>query len=218
MAAAVLDNDAASHADRVAVWLARAEALHDRALTKQESAKLRFEQGRLAELTGDAATAAARYQQAYAIFPHPDIDAGPALRRLSLVSWRQSWDVGPQVRPLLRIRQTCRVPSVIQSDLPAPPGTRPAALSASSGSLPAWPKSRLAFEWKRGGKRTAGESRGQRCRHRRRPGTQLGRRYASSPASMWLKAEYRGPSWPREHPGRSGSRTTSGSATATRPS
>ena len=84
MADAVLDNDAASHADRVAAWLARAEALHDRALSKQESAKLRFEQGRLAELTGDAATAATRYRQAYAIFPHPDVDAGPALRRLGL--------------------------------------------------------------------------------------------------------------------------------------
>ena len=84
MADAVLDNAAAGHADRVAAWLARAEALHDRALTKQESVRLRFEQGRLAELTGDAATAAARYRQAYAIFPHPDRDAGPALRRLGL--------------------------------------------------------------------------------------------------------------------------------------
>ena len=84
MAAAVLDNDAAGHADRLAAWLARAEALHDRALSKQESAKLPYEQGRLAELTGDAATAAARYREAYAIFPHPDIDAGPALRRLGL--------------------------------------------------------------------------------------------------------------------------------------
>ncbi len=86
MADAVLDNDAASHADRVAAWLARAEALHDRALTKQESARLRLEQGRLAELTGDAATAAARYREAYAIYPHPDVDAGPALRRLGLLA------------------------------------------------------------------------------------------------------------------------------------
>ena len=77
MTDAVLDNDGAGHADRVAAWLARAEALHDRALSKQESARLRFEQGRLAELTGDAATAAARYRQAYATFPHPEIDAGP---------------------------------------------------------------------------------------------------------------------------------------------
>ena len=84
MAEAVLDNDAAGHADRVAAWLARAEALHDRALSKQESAKLPFEQGRLAELTGDAATAATRYRQAYAIFPHPEIDAGAALRRLGV--------------------------------------------------------------------------------------------------------------------------------------
>jgi len=84
MADAVLDNDAASHADRVAAWLKRAEALHDRALTKQDSARLRFEQGRLAELTGDAATAASRYREAYGIFPHPDVDAGLALRRLDL--------------------------------------------------------------------------------------------------------------------------------------
>ncbi len=84
MADAVLDNDAASHAARVAAWLARAEALHDRAITRQESARLRLEQGRLAELTGDADTAAARYRQAYAIYPHPDVDAGPALRRFGL--------------------------------------------------------------------------------------------------------------------------------------
>ena len=84
MVDAVLDNEAAGQADRIALWLARAEALHDRALTKQESAKLHFEQGRLAELTGDTATAATRYRQAYAIFPHPDRDAGPALRRLGL--------------------------------------------------------------------------------------------------------------------------------------
>ena len=84
MADALLDNDAADHVDRIAVWLALAEALHDRALSKQESARLRFEQGRLAELTGDTVTAATRYRQAYAIFPHPDVDAGPALRRLGL--------------------------------------------------------------------------------------------------------------------------------------
>ena len=85
MAAALLDQDAAAdHADRIAAWLARAEVLRGRALTKQESAKLRFEHGRLAELTGDAVTAATRYRQAYAIFPHPDRDAGPALRRLGL--------------------------------------------------------------------------------------------------------------------------------------
>ncbi len=84
MAAAVLDNDGAGRVDRVAAWLARAEALHGRALSKQQSARVFFEQGRLAELTGDAATAAARYREAYAIFPHPDADAGPALRRLGL--------------------------------------------------------------------------------------------------------------------------------------
>ena len=84
MADAVLDNDAAGQADRVAAWLVRAEALHGRALGKQESARLRFEQGRLAELAGDAVTAATRYRQAYAVFPHPDVDAGLALRRLGL--------------------------------------------------------------------------------------------------------------------------------------
>ena len=84
MADAVLDNAGASHADRVAAWLARAETLHDRALTKRESARLRFEQGRLAELTGDAVTTAVRYREAYAIYPHPDVDASTALRRLGL--------------------------------------------------------------------------------------------------------------------------------------
>ena len=84
MAAAVLDNDGAGHADRVAGWLVRAEMLRGRALSKQQSARVFFEQGRLAELTGDATTAATRYRQAYAIYPHPDVDAGPALRRLGL--------------------------------------------------------------------------------------------------------------------------------------
>ena len=84
MAAAVLDNGGVGHADRVAAWLERAETLRGRALSKQQSARVLFEQGRLAELVGDAATAAEHYRQAYAIFPHPDIDAGPALRRLGL--------------------------------------------------------------------------------------------------------------------------------------
>ena len=84
MAAALLDNDAAGHADRIAAWLERAEALHDQALSKQESARVYFEQGRLAELTGDADTAAARYRLAWAVYPHPDVDAGPALSRLGL--------------------------------------------------------------------------------------------------------------------------------------
>ena len=84
MVDAVLDNDAAGHADRLAAWLARAEALHDRALSKGESARLPLEQGRLAELTGDAATAAARYREAYAIFPHPGAAAAVALRRMGL--------------------------------------------------------------------------------------------------------------------------------------
>ena len=84
MAAALLDNAAADHAGRIAAWLARAEALHDQTLSKGESAKLPFEQGRLAELTGEAVTAAARYRQAYAIYPHPRIDAGAALHRLGL--------------------------------------------------------------------------------------------------------------------------------------
>ena len=84
MADSLLDNDAAGRADRIAGWLARAEALRDQALSKQESAKVFFEQGRLAELTGDAGIASAHYREAYAIFPHPDIDGGAALRRLGL--------------------------------------------------------------------------------------------------------------------------------------
>lgn len=53
-------------------------------MIKQESAKVFLEQGRLAELTGDTDTAAARYRQAFAIYPHPEVDAGAALRRLGL--------------------------------------------------------------------------------------------------------------------------------------
>ena len=84
MAGSLLDNDATSHADRIAGWLARAETLRDQALSKQESAKAFFERGRLAELTGDAGAAAARYREAHAIFPHLHIDGGAALRRLGL--------------------------------------------------------------------------------------------------------------------------------------
>ena len=84
MAGALLDNDAAVHAGRIAGWLERAETLRDEALSKQESARVFFEQGRLAELTGDAETAADRYRRAWAVYPHPDVDAGPALRRLGL--------------------------------------------------------------------------------------------------------------------------------------
>ena len=85
MAGSLLDNDVAGHADRIAGWLARAEALRDQAMSKQESAKVFFEQGRLAELTGDAGAAAARYRQAWAVYPHPEVDAGAALHRLGLV-------------------------------------------------------------------------------------------------------------------------------------
>ena len=84
MAGSLLDQDAAGHAGLIAGWLARAGALRDQAMSKQESAKVFFERGRLAELTGDAAAAAIRYREAYAIFPHPDRDAGAALRRLGL--------------------------------------------------------------------------------------------------------------------------------------
>ena len=86
MAIALLDNvgnDDAGHANRIAAWLTRAEALHGQALSKSESAQLPFEQGRLAELTGDAATAAARYRQSHALDPHPANPAA-ALRRLAL--------------------------------------------------------------------------------------------------------------------------------------
>ena len=82
--AAQLDDDAAGHAGRAAGWLARAETLRGQAMSKGESAKVFFEQGRLAELRGDAETAAARYRQAWAVYPHPEVDAGPALRRLGL--------------------------------------------------------------------------------------------------------------------------------------
>ena len=86
MATMVLSNGgvAAAHVNRIAAWLARAEELHDQALSKQESALLFFEQGRLSELTGDAPTAAARYRRAYAVYPHPESEAGDALRRLGL--------------------------------------------------------------------------------------------------------------------------------------
>ena len=84
MAGSLLDNDAAPHAGRIAAWLDRAEALRDQALGKQESARLPFERGRLAELTGDAAAAAARYREAWALYPHPEVDAGAAIARLGL--------------------------------------------------------------------------------------------------------------------------------------
>ncbi len=83
--AAQLDDDAAGHAGRVAGWLVRAEGLRDQAMSKGESAKVFFEQGRLAELHGDADGAAERYRQAYAVYPHPEVDAGPALHRLGFV-------------------------------------------------------------------------------------------------------------------------------------
>ena len=82
MADVLLDNRAVGHADRVAGWLDRAETLRGEALTKRESARVFYEQGRLAELTGDPDRAAARYRRAFAIYPHPDRDAGRALRRL----------------------------------------------------------------------------------------------------------------------------------------
>lgn len=84
MASLFLENSATDHANRIAAWLRRAEALHDQALRKETSAWLRYEQGRLAELTGDAASAAIRYREAYAIHPHPESSAGVALRRLGL--------------------------------------------------------------------------------------------------------------------------------------
>ena len=84
MAGLLLENDAAAHADRIAAWLARAETRHDQALGKEESARLPFEQGRLAELTGDTAAAVARYRQARAIYRHPEAGSGAALRRLGL--------------------------------------------------------------------------------------------------------------------------------------
>ena len=84
MASALLDDRDAAHADRISAWLARAEALPHEPLSKDESAILAFEQGRLAELTGDASSAATRYRQSYALNPHPNNGAGTALRRLGL--------------------------------------------------------------------------------------------------------------------------------------
>ena len=87
LAVALLDNwdeGGAAHADRIAAWLARAEALRDQALTKGDSADLPFLQGRLAELTGDAASATAGYRRSYALYPHPRSEAADALRRLGL--------------------------------------------------------------------------------------------------------------------------------------
>ncbi len=84
MATMMLSNGATAHANRIASWLAGAEALHDQALSKEESALLPFEQGRLSELTGDAAIAATQYRRAYALYPHPQSQAADALRRLGL--------------------------------------------------------------------------------------------------------------------------------------
>ena len=87
LASALLENwdeGASDHAGRIAAWLARAEALRDEALTKGESADLPFLQGRLAELTGDAAAAAAAYRRSYALHPHPESETAEALRRLGL--------------------------------------------------------------------------------------------------------------------------------------
>ena len=82
MAESLLDNDAATYADRIDRWLARAEALQDQALRKEEFAKLHFELGRLAELTGDTASAVTHYRQSCAIYPHPESQPATALRRL----------------------------------------------------------------------------------------------------------------------------------------
>ena len=87
MAKALLENwdqGASAHADRIAAWLAQAEALRDQALTKGESADLPFLQGHLAELTGDAASAADAYRRSYTLQPHPASETAEALRRLGL--------------------------------------------------------------------------------------------------------------------------------------
>ena len=85
MASTFLDNwesGGAARPDRIAGWLARADGLRGQALTKAEAAGLPYEQGRLAELTGDAATAVARYRESYALYSHPRNDAAAAVRRL----------------------------------------------------------------------------------------------------------------------------------------
>ena len=60
-----------------------------------------FEQGRLAELTGDAGTAAARYRQAYAVYPHPEVDFGAAPRPPRARSLR----LGGQIAGFGKIRE-----------------------------------------------------------------------------------------------------------------
>ena len=77
------DNEVAAP-ERISAWLARAEALFHEAASKSERARLPFEQGRLAESAGDIATAAARYRESHAIYPHPRNQARDALRRLGL--------------------------------------------------------------------------------------------------------------------------------------
>ena len=82
IAAWLCDNDAADR--RPHRRLARAGGGVARLGPEQpgvRQAKLPFEQGRLAGLTD---TAAARYRQATP-FTHPEIDAGPTLRRVGLV-------------------------------------------------------------------------------------------------------------------------------------
>ena len=85
MASALLDDDDDAHADRVSAWLTRAGALPHEPLRKAEPARLAYERGRLAELTGDDDEAAAHYRRSHALYPHPDNDAGTALRRLGLL-------------------------------------------------------------------------------------------------------------------------------------
>lgn len=62
----------------------RAEGMPYEPVSKYESARLPFMQHRLAELTGNAADAVARYRRSNALYPHPDNGAA-ALRRLGVV-------------------------------------------------------------------------------------------------------------------------------------
>ena len=61
-------------------------------LTEAESARLPLLRGRPAELTGDTTAAAAHYRRSHALYPHPDDEAGAALRRLGLSGARPAED------------------------------------------------------------------------------------------------------------------------------
>ena len=87
LATTVLDNwnaGGAARAGRVAAWLGPGRGAARPSPQQGRVGHPPFLQGRLAELTGDAATAAARYRRSYALYPHPRNEAADALGRLGL--------------------------------------------------------------------------------------------------------------------------------------